>query len=71
MQLEGEDLLDQIKDIQLLKVTKDLLRRLMEKDLLSKDARQKETLDRTLELSKKVRLFKVDDSDGRPFCCNR
>jgi len=55
MKLEGEGLLDQAKDIQLMRVTKDLLNRLMETDLLTKDARQKEVLDKTYQLNEKVR----------------
>ncbi len=54
MKLEGEGLLDQAKDIQLMRVTKELLNRLLETDLLSKDARQKEVLDKTYQLNEKV-----------------
>ena len=64
MQLEGEDLQDQAKDIQQLRVTKDLLQRLMENDLLSKDAKQKETLDRTLELNRNVRQSRMGGGGG-------
>ena len=56
MKLEGEGLLDQGKDIQLMRVTKELLNRLLESDLLSKDARQKEVLDKTFQLNEKVRI---------------
>lgn len=54
MQMEAEDLLEKARDIQMMKVTKDLLQRLHEEDLFSKDIREKETLDKTIKFNTKV-----------------
>lgn len=54
MEMEEEMLLDKARDIQMMRVTRDLLQRLHEKDLFSKDTREKETLDSTIEFNKKV-----------------
>lgn len=54
MKLEEEGLLDKARDIQMMRVTRDLLQRLHERDLYSKDIREKETLDSTMEFNKKV-----------------
>lgn len=58
MTLEEEELLDKARDIQMMRVTRDLLQRLHEKDLFSKDTREKETLDNTIEFNKKVSRHK-------------
>lgn len=54
MELEEEGLLDKARDIQMMRVTRDLLQRLHERDLFSKDIREKETLENTTEFYKKV-----------------
>ena len=54
MRLEEEELIDKAKDIQLMRVTRDLLQRLHERDLFRKDIREKETLDNTIEFNKRV-----------------
>lgn len=55
MEMEEGGLLDKAKDIQMMRVTRDLLQRLHEKDLFSKDIREKETLEHTIEFNKRVR----------------
>ena len=54
MEMEEEGLLDKARDIQMMRVTRDLLQRLHERDLFSKDTREKETLENTIEFNKKV-----------------
>ena len=54
MEMEEEGLLDKARDIQMMRVTRDLLQRLHERDLFSKDTREKETLESTIEFNKKV-----------------
>ena len=54
MEMDEEGLLDKARDIQMMRVTRDLLQRLHERDLFSKDTREKETLDNTIEFNKKV-----------------
>ena len=54
MKLDEEGLLDKARDIQMMRVTRDLLQRLHERDLFSKDTREKETLESTMEFNKKV-----------------
>ena len=54
MEMDEEGLLDKARDIQMMRVTRDLLQRLHERDLFSKDTREKETLENTIEFNKKV-----------------
>ncbi len=54
MEMDEEGLLDKARNIQMMRVTRDLLQRLHERDLFSKDTREKETLENTIEFNKKV-----------------
>ena len=64
MQMEADDLLEKGRDVQLMKVTRDLLQRLHEKDLFSKDIREKDTLEKTIEFNKKVWCYKGRSEGG-------
>ena len=59
MRTEAEDLVEKAKDIQMLRVTKELQRRLMEENVTSKDQNEIDTLEKTIELNQKVHLPKV------------
>ncbi len=54
MHMEADDLVEKGREVQIMRVTKDLLQRLHEKDLFLKDIREKDTLDKTIEFNKKV-----------------
>ena len=54
LQMEAEDLVVKSKDVQMLRVTKELQERLMMENIQSKDQHQIETLEKTIKLNKKV-----------------
>jgi hypothetical protein len=47
-------LMEKAKDIQMLRVTKELQQRLMEENVTSKDRNEIDTLEKTIELNQKV-----------------
>ena len=54
LRMEAEDLVEQARDIQKLRVTKELQSRLLEADVAGRDHQECLTLERTLELNHKV-----------------
>ena len=52
--MEAEDQITKAKDVQMLRVTKELQERLMMSNIQAKDQQQIETLEKTIELNKKV-----------------
>ena len=55
--MEADDLVVKAKDVQMLRVTKELQERLMMDNIQRKDQKQIETLEKTLELNKKVQYM--------------
>ena len=52
--MEAEDEITKAKDVQMLRVTKELQERLMMSNIQAKDQQQIETLEKTIDLNKKV-----------------
>ena len=66
--MEAEDLINKAKDIQMLRVTKELQERLMMENIQSKDAHQIETLEKTIQLNQKVRIYMYNNSVIILYC---
>ena len=54
LNMEAEDEITKAKDVQMLRVTKELQERLMMSNIQAKDQQQIETLEKTIDLNKKV-----------------
>jgi len=56
LHMEVEDLTERVRDVQMLRVTKEFQQRLMEENIAGKDQHEIETLEKTIELNQKVSL---------------
>ena len=54
LHMEVEDLTEKVRDVQMLRVTKEFKQRLMEDNIAGKDQHKIETLEKTIELDQKM-----------------